>query len=411
MRTARLLPILLALLLPPTLLAANPDAAALPDKPQENPAVSDANQFAADFYQHVRGRPGNLFFSPTSISTALAMAYAGAKGQTAQQMAKVLHFDGPQGQIEQDFAKLIAAWKEQEKSGKVQLNLANAMWGQAGYPFQPAFNQTLQASFGTAIHPADFRQPEQARKAINDWVAQQTQQKIKDLMPPGSITPATLLVLANAIYFKAHWDREFSTQVTTEADFHVTGDKTTRVPMMRQTSSFRYLKDEGFSALEMTYADQSFSMIAFLPDQPDGLADFEKSLTSQKLLGWIDRLEKSGQRQVRVSFPKYKISQDLQLKEILSQMGMPLAFSPRADFSGINAGREPLFIGAAIHKAYVNVDEKGTEAAAATGISVAAAALVSRIPEFKADHPFLFVIRDNQTGGVLFMGRIVNPAE
>lgn len=375
----------------------------------ENPVVIDSNQFAVDFYQHVRQHDGNLFFSPTSISTVLAMAYAGAKGQTAEQMAKVLHFKEPAGQVNQEFAKLIAGWNAGSKEHNFQLDVANAMWGQKGYPFQPAFNQTLQANFGAAIRLVDFGQSQQARKTINDWVAQQTQQKIQDLMPPDSIAGDTRLVLTNAIYFKAHWDKEFHEGVTQPGEFHVTGDKTTQVPMMRQMEEFRYLKGDGFAALEMTYADNSFSMITLLPDKTDGLADFEKSLTAEKLLGWIDQMGTKSAQDVQVLFPKFKITEELKLNDTLSEMGMPLAFSGQADFSGMNGGREPLCITAAIHKAYVNVDEKGTEAAAATGIAVGRAALIAHMAQFKADHPFLFVIRDNRSGGLLFMGRIVNP--
>ena len=404
MRYACMLSILLS-----TALAGACAASTNPSAVQQNPVVKDTDQFAVDFYQHVRQRDGNIFFSPTSISIALAMAYAGAKGQTADQMAKVLHFDQSPAEVNQDFAKLIAGWNAGSKEHGFQLDLANAMWGQKGYPFQPAFNQTLQANFGAAIRLVDFGQSEQARKTINDWVAQQTQQKIQNLMPAGSVDAVTRLVLTNAIYFKAHWDQEFQEGATQPGDFHVTGDKTTQTPMMRQMSEFRYLKSNGFAALEMTYADNAFSMIAFLPDKPDGLSDLEKTLTANKVEGWIGQIGKQSAGDVRVTFPKFKITEELMLNDALSRMGMPLAFSTQADFSGMNAGREPLYLSAAIHKAYVNVDEKGTEAAAATGIGVAAAALPLRIAEFKADHPFFFLIHDNRSGGILFMGRIVNP--
>ena len=375
----------------------------------ENSVVIDSNRFALDFYQHVRQNTGNLFFSPTSISTAFAMAYAGAKGETAQQMAKVLHFDQPAEQVNQNFAKLLAGWNSGGKEHGFELDLANAMWGQKGYPFQPSFNQALQTNFGSEIRVVDFAKSQEARKTINDWVAQKTQNKIQDLMPPESIDASTRLVLADAIYFKAHWDKEFHESATQPGEFRVTGDKTTQAPMMRQMSEFRYLTGDNFAALEMTYSDDAFSMIAFLPDNPDGLPEFEKSLTADKLLGWVDQIGKKSAQDVRVTFPKFKITEELKLNDTLSAMGMPLAFSGQADFSGMNGGHEPLCITAAIHKAYVNVDEKGTEAAAATGIAVGRAALPAQVDEFKADHPFFFVIRDNRSGGLLFMGRIVNP--
>lgn len=375
----------------------------------ENPVVSDSNQFAVDFYQQVRQHDGNLFFSPTSISMALAMAYTGARGQTAGQMAKVLHFNGPPDQINPQLAKLMARWNAESKDHNFRLDIANAMWGQKGYPFQPAFNQALQANFGAPIRVVDFAQPEQARKTVNDWVAQQTRKKIQDLMPAGSVGPLTRLVLANAIYFKANWDKPFQETATQPGDFHAAGDKPIEVPMMRQMAEFRYLKGDGFAALGMSYADDVFSMISFLPDKADGLADFEKTLTANKLAGWADQIARQSPQDVRVTFPKFKITQELTLNGTLSRMGMPLAFESQADFSGINAGHEPLYLSAAIHKAYVSVDEKGTEAAAATGIGVAAAAMPMRIAQFTADHPFLFVVRDNRSGAILFMGRMANP--
>ena len=377
----------------------------------QGPHVADSiNQFAIHFYTQVRGQEGNLFFSPASISTALAMVYSGAGGQTAQQIAQVLHFDGPPPKVNAEFAALLARWNSAAGAHHYQLSVANALWGRQGYPFAAPFQQSLQANYGAAMHVVDFRQSEAARQTINRWVESQTQDKIKDLLPAGSVGPATRLVLANAIYFKAPWDLQFSPSATRLQPFHLADSKSESVPMMHQVASFPYLKATGFSALQMTYADASFSMIVLLPDRADGLAALEESLTSEKLDQWTQELAKS-RRMVRVSFPKFTVTQAIDLTSDLKVMGMPLAFSRSADFSPMNDGKEPLWIDRAIHKAFVDVNEQGTEAAAATAITMrAAAALPQNVAEFTADHPFLFVIRDSQSGSILFMGRVVNPS-
>ena len=376
---------------------------------QEKKLATDSNQFALDLYEQLRGGGGNLFYSPASLSTALAMAYAGARGQTAEQMAKVLQFDQPSDQLNANFAKLIALWNSGGKEHDFKLDVANALWGQQGYPFAPAFNQLLQKDYGAPLRPVDFRQTEQARHTINQWVQEKTQGKIADLIPSGGIDALTRLVLTNAIYFKAKWDRPFLEQATHPGPFHVSSDKTTQVPMMHQSDSFRLLKGAGFSALEMTYADSAFSMMVFLPDNPDGLTAFEQSLSANSLSQWIEKLGESEMRQVQVTFPKFKMTQEQEMAKVLSRMGMPLAFSSRSDFSGMNEGQEPVFISAVFHKAYVDVNEKGTEAAAATAIGVRATAMPLKIDQFTADHPFFFIIRDNRAGSILFIGRVLNP--
>ena len=287
--------------------------------------------------------------------------------------------------------------------------MANAFWGQQGYQFSPAFNHLLQTNYGAAMHEVNFHDSQAARAVINRWVEHQTQEKIKDLIPPDGVGPATVLVLTNAVYFKAAWDRQFGEAATRPEPFHLPDGKTADVPMMHQMAEFRYFKDDAFAALEMTYAHEMFSMIAFLPDQPDGLEAFEKSLTADHLDAWARQIERASRTDVLVSLPKFKMTEEMSLSAVLSRMGMPLAFSAQADFSAMNDGKEPLFITAAYHKAYVDVNEKGTEAAAATGLVIGRAALPRQVPTFKADHPFLFIIRDNRSGSILFMGRVANP--
>jgi serpin B len=379
-------------------------------KPMENPAVRGSNQFALDLYDHLRSEKGNLFFSPSSISTALTMTYAGARGETAKQIAQVLHADLPADKLAAEYAKLLRTQRDGGKEYDFEFATANAFWGQNGYTFVPQYTQLLQANFGAILRPVDFGQSEQARQTINHWVEQQTKGKIQDLIPSRGIDPAVRLVLTNAVYFKAAWDKPFNPLATQEQPFHLLDGTTSPVQMMHQMEPFRYLHGDSFSALDMSYADGAFSMTVFLPAKADGLPALEKQLVSGKLVDWLRQIDVKQTEEVRVEFPKFRGAQDLSLRELLSRMGMPLAFDPhQADLFGINGGREPLWLSAAFHKAYVDVNERGTEAAAATGFAAAGAAMLRQPPVFSADHPFGFVIRDRRTGQVLFMGRVVKP--
>jgi serpin B len=376
---------------------------------QESTMASGTNTFGVDLYRKLAERPGNLFFSPASISTAFGMAYAGAKGQTAQETAKVFRFDPSPRQVGAQTARLLKQWNAPGEDRGYQLAVANALWGQQGYPFLPAFTTQLQTDWGADLHTVNFKQTEAARETINQWVEKQTQDKIKDLIPSGGIDASVRMVLTNAVYFKAAWDEQFQPRATQPAAFNLADGKTVQVPMMHQMAIFAYLKGDGFAALGMNYARGKLSMIVFLPDKADGLGEFEKSLSDQKLAGWIDGLRKGRSTEVRVSFPKFKMTEELQLSRELSKMGMSHAFGPGADFSAMNGGGEPLSLGEAFHKAYVDLNEEGTEAAAATAIGIRATAMPALGATFTADHPFFFVIRDNESGTILFIGRVVNP--
>lgn len=370
------------------------------------------DRFALELYPRLPAGE-NAFFSPASISTAFAMAYAGARGATAEQIAQVMHFTAPPQQIGLDVAALLKGWNAQANEDRgFNLAVANALWGQRGYPFAPAFTQLLESDFAASLHPADFAQPEPARQTINQWVQQQTQGKIQDLIPKGGVTAATRLVLTNAVYFKAAWDEPFNKGATRPAHFKLSGEKTgADVPMMHNTAGFHHLKADGFAALEMPYARGRLSMIVLLPDAPDGLAALEKNLTYAKLSDWLQKLQSQRPAQVAVSFPRFKMTRELQLGKTLAEMGMAGAFGPTADFSGMSEpGAEPLGISEAFHKAFIDVNEEGTEAAAATGLVMRATAAHAITATFNADHPFLFLIRDNQAGAILFMGRVVYPA-
>lgn len=382
--------------------------------------VAQNNLFALDLYGRLRAREGNLFFSPYSISTALAMTYAGARGQTDTQMAKVLYFPTvpsetvpventlARTQFHSVFARIIKDLNDQGKTDKYELHVANALWGQKGYEFLEEFLQLVEAKYDGRLKEVDFvGATEAARNIINAWVEQKTNDKIKDLISRGALDRMTRLVLTNAIYFKGDWERKFKEDRTKNAPFTLSSDENVDVPMMNEKAQFKYMETEDFQVLELPYVDDELSMVVLLPRRFDGLPEFEKELTTDNLSDWLGKLRK---REVIVSVPKFKMTSQFSLATMLKSMGMTDAFSPgRADFSGMN-GKRDLFISAVIHKAYVDVNEEGTEAAAATAVTMKVTSIgPTRIPVFQADHPFLFLIRDNLSGSILFIGRIINP--
>jgi len=367
--------------------------------------VKGNNDFAFDLYGKLCGQRGNLFYSPYSISSALGMTYAGARGETAAQMAKTLHLDLPQERLHPAFGSLI---QEQNGAGKkrtYKLNVANALWGQKNYGFLDDFLTLMRTSYGADLREVDFsNDPEGTRKAINDWVEKQTNDKIKNLLPPGSITPVQRLALVNAIYFKGDWDKKFKKENTKDGPFSIKADRKVDVPLMHQTGNYRYLDGDSFQLLEMPYEGKELTMTILLPKKVDGLTELEKRLTAGNLNEWLG---KSSSTSVQVTLPKFKMVTQFSLNGTLSELGMPQAFGPGADFSGMN-GKRDLYIMVAVHKAFVDVNEEGTEAAAAT--AVAPGAFRPQIPvEFKADHPFVFLIRDMRSHSILFLGRLIEP--
>jgi serpin B len=393
---------LLALLL---LVAAVPTSAA-PSKNDVAAVVRGNNEFAFDLYAQLRQKDGNLFFSPESISTALAMTYAGARGTTADEMAKTLHFDLNTDKLHPTFHTLIDELNGAGKKRGYQLSVANALWGQKGFSFLPDFLKLTKKNYGAGLRDVDFvGDTEGARKTINSWVEKETKDKIKDLLQPGVLDSLTRLVLTNAIYFKGDWDRQFKKDLTRKEDFHVSTDKKVEAMMMHDDGKFKYLDGGTFQALELPYKGKELSMIVLLPKKIDGLAEFEKTLTAAKVADWLPKLR---QQEVMVSLPKFKMTSEFSMKDTLAAMGIKQLFNANgADLSGMD-GQRDLFVSAVVHKAYVDVNEEGTEAAAATGVIVALAAAPAH-PEFRADHPFVFLIRDNHTGSVLFLGRVANP--
>jgi serpin B len=362
--------------------------------------------FALDLYSRLSSQKGNLFFSPNSISTALAMTYAGARGQTAEQMASVLHFGLDRQLISQGLAAINKDLVGKGPEPGYRLNVANSLWAQQGYPFKQEFLHTLETDYRAALHQVDFQaETEAARRAINAWVEKETQDKIRDLIKPGMLNAASRLVLANAIYFKGDWVSAFSRKLTSDAPFHMSALDEVSVPMMHQKRDFRYLEAPAFQILELPYRGDKLSMLLFLPRRIDGLAQLERELTGKNLSAWLPKLH---EQEVAVTMPRFKMTSEFDLGKVLGQMGMPLAFEPgQADFSGMD-GERNLYISAVVHKAFVDVNEEGTEAAAATGVAVRA--LAARRPAvFQADHPFLFLIRDRTYDNILFLGRITDP--
>ncbi|MBN1805663.1 MAG: serpin family protein [Sedimentisphaerales bacterium] len=391
---------------------------------KENPnkyLVTGNNEFAFALYSKLSGEEGNLFFSPYSISTALAMTYCGARGRTESQMSAVLHYPffakpGPETSStlvpdRQKFASvfggIISDLNERGEKGGYELRVANALWGQKNYGFLEEYLGLIERNYDGRLNEVDFvRAAETARKTINKWVEKKTNNKIKDLIAKGVLDSMTRLVLTNAIYFKGNWARQFEKEKTEEAPFTLADGKKVDAAMMNQKAEFGYMETSSFQVLELPYVDDDLSMIIFLPKEYDGLSEFEKTITVENISKWLSKLRK---RETIVSVPKFKMTSHFSLASVLESMGMTDAFSGTADFSGIN-GQRNLFISAVIHKAYVDVNEEGTEAAAATAVTMKLTSIgPSRTPVFRADHPFMFLIRDNHSGSILFIGRVMNP--
>ena len=387
-------------------------------KQQENTVMNvsgiagGSNQFALDLYQQLRSKEGNLFCSPSSISTALAMAYAGAAGETKTEMANTLHFQMPEEQLHNEMQALQSFWNTPDKKQGIRLNLANRLWGQESYEFLPQFLGITRDNYGAELARVNFAQNEQARQTINRWVEDKTENKITDLIPAGAINSDTKLVLTNATYFHGIWTKPFKKARTQEEDFHLSALDKIKVPMMHRWGEYRYSAIDELQLLELPYGDGSLSMVVLLPKEIDGLADLEAKLTFQNLQLWMAGLNRK--TDVKVYLPKFKTTSQFELSSTLRAMGMESAFDPNtADFTGMTGARD-LFISAVIHKAFVDVNEEGTEAAAATGIIMeptSAPADPTEPPVFRADHPFVFVVRDNRNSAILFMGRIENPLE
>ncbi len=378
--------------------------------------VEGNTTFAFDLYRSIaESEQGNLLFSPYSVSQALAMTYAGAQGNTAEQMAEVLHirlepenFHRGNVDLAHDLNQGVETPPEAEP---FTLKIANSIWGQAGFPFSEPFIHTLDQFYDAGLNITDFvGDPEGARVDINDWIADATADRIEDIIPPGAITPDMRLVLANAIFFKANWLTLFDENLTTDGDFTRLDGSTVSVPMMNQTETLGYMQSEGFQAVRLPYFGDNISMIVTLPDMGNFEA-FEQQWDASTLQDVVKNLTFE---QVQVQIPRFEYEASVSLSKILQELGMVDAFNPDADFGGMYDRDEVdanLFIGDVRHKAFIKVDEEGTEAAAATVVMMELTSMMPSEPyQFIIDRPFIYTIYDDQTGSVLFMGRVLDPS-
>lgn len=373
-------------------------------------------RFACELFRAVGASGGNLFVSPYSLSTALAMTRAGAAGETAKQMDAVLHLPREFPAVFREMvAQLHDAPQVPEEGGRGRatvpaytLAVANGIFSQKGWSFLDAFRKVVAEDFASEFQEVDFKVPEQARSAINQWVEAKTKDRIKDIVPAGLPRPDTRMALANAIHFKASWAEPFSEEMTADGPFAVAPGKDVVAKRMKKTGRFAYAETEDALWVEIPYRANETSMVILLPKAKDGLDAIVSKLDGEKLSTAMRSL---ASRKIALELPRFTFTSELDASSALSRLGMTDAFmAGKADFTGITT-QEPLFIGAVLHKAFVAVDEKGTEAAAATVVLMRAgsAPRPDEPTPFVVDHPFLFLIRHRKTGAVLFMGRVTDP--
>jgi len=369
--------------------------------------VNANNQFAFDLYSELdKNEDGNMFYSPYSISAALAMTYEGAKGQTANEMKSVFYFP------EEDILRpnFAAIYNDINKENKeYELKTGNALWAQKDYPFLGEYMDGVENYYGGKATMLDFvKETEKSRQTINSFTEEQTKDKIKDLIPKGYLDEMTRLVLTNAIYFKGIWEWEFDKTDTHEQDFHITSIDIVKTPIMSmnpEDAKFNYAQTEDLQILELPYKGDKISMLILLPTE--NLDSIESSLTVEKLNGYKSQMKET--KLSSISLPKFEFDSKYFMKNTLISLGMPTAFSDDADFSGM-IGKKDLYISNVIHQAYVAVDEKGTEAAAATAV-IMFESFAMPMNIFRADHPFVFIIQEKDTGNILFLGRVVDPTK
>ena len=416
-------------------------------------AVDSNTRFALELYHQLASEKEgeNMFFSPYSVSNALAMTAEGAREGTAMEMGKVLGL--PKSALAKDdksrpwnlkvlhegISALNSKFNRDHKP--YQLSVANAIWGERSFPFNDKYVEAINGSYGTnSLRDANFVGASEAeRLRINTWVEDKTENRIKDLLPEGSVNGLTRLVLTNAIYFKGDWKTQFIESATTEGDFHLSNGEKSKAKLMNKTnmggvgyaafnadgSQFKtpaviargekvatYPGDDGFSMVELPYKGDELSMVVIAPRSPDGLQKIEEQMNAESLTTWIGQLR---ERKVHVTLPKFKSETEYTLNSGLAKMGMPSAFQAAANFNGLQAGESEndLYISLVVHKAFVEVNEEGTEAAAATGVVLltrSARIDTSFVPVFRADRPFIYLIRDKESGSILFLGRMNNPS-
>jgi serpin B len=377
-------------------------------------AASALSLFSTDLYAILERTEGNLVFSPYSAAVALAMTRNGAAGETLDQMSAVLHanqagdLDAGLNAIDQALATRPGEYKWADETVKLELATANQLWGQRDYPFHDAFLDKLAASYGAGIRLVDYiKATEDARKAINAWVSDQTRERIPELIPEGVLDSDTRLVLTNAIYLNAPWMHRFNKDATAPGPFTRLEGSTVEARLMRLSEELRFAKGSGYQAVELPYIDGSLSMLVIVPDSGK-FADFQSAFSADTLETIVSDLKTA---QVKLAFPRFEYRTQASLKDALKEMGMSIAFEPGlADFSAMSPDGKNLFIQDVIHEAFIAVDEDGTEAAAATAVVVGRTSAPQDIVELTVDRPFLYAIRDNDTGAILFLGRLLDPS-
>ncbi len=376
------------------------------NEPTTQPVVAASNALAIDLYTKLEPQKGNLCISPYSISSALDMTAAGARGDTQTQMLATLHWTGQPDALHDAVADLKL--RGETKSDGTTLNVANSLFGQSGFNYHPDFLKLLADKYHTQLQQVDFGQPAQAVGLINQWAARQTHDRIKQAISVSDVDALTRLVLINAIYFKAQWLEPFNKSATTDQPFFTSPDASTNVPMMSQQRSFSYFENDQLQAVALPYEGR-YEMDILLPRNRDGLPALEKSLTVDSLNGWLTGMQP---QLLALSLPKFQNTGSFRLADTLKALGMTDAFdASKADFTGMAS--DPLYVSDVIHKTFISVDEAGTEAAAITAVVMRAGAVAMRHPEqptvFRADHPFIYLIRERMTGTILFIGRVETP--
>ena len=369
--------------------------------------VKGNNEFTFSLYDQINDKEENVFFSPYSVSSALAMTYNGARGKTMDEMSEVLNFSKDLNALSQNYSELNN-YITGLSSKKIQLDIANAIWGQQGFGFEKEFLELNKKYYGAGIKQVNFKENyKEIRKQINKWVEEKTNEKIKDLIKPNVLDRMTRMVLVNAIYFNGKWENPFKEEDTFKDKFYIYSECETKTEFMYQELSLKYHEDDIAQVVEIPYSGNSLSMMVILPKERYGMENLENYLDHELYENYNKSLSKY---KVKLTFPKFEIKDEYELNDPLKDMGMKSAFGDGADFSGMT-GSKDLFINNVVHKTYVKVNEEGTEAAAATGVVMRKTSAIMEVKEFKADHPFIFVIKDNKNDTILFMGRIMNPEE
>jgi len=396
-----IIPFLLAAAL--TAAAQTPGKPANESKTEVHPMISAGNAFAFDLYKQLSRKDGNVFFSPYSITVALAMAYEGAKGGTAKEMEDVLRLPKDAALRRDFFARDI-----KRLGPDLGMDMANAFWAQSEYKFLAQYKETLDKYYQAAAFNADFKTAaDKTRLVINGWTGERTHGKIKDLFPQDSLNSLTRLVLVDAVYFKGNWETRFDKSLTSDTDFRTTPSNKVKARMMKRTgedSKSGYYETADLQILEMPYKGGKLSMLILLPPL-DGMKKLEKEISPEKLETWRKNISN---RRVDVFLPRFILNAKYMLHDTLARMGMSAAFTDKADFSGMD-GTNSLHIQRVVHQGLVEVNEEGTEAAAATGVAMGLKSMPMAAPKFLADHPFIFLIQERETGKIIFMGRVEKP--